>query len=101
VTAVEHLPTGRLAGFTALEHSTRSTAHAQQGDTIVDPGHRGRRLGMLLKVANLRALADRRPGTRRIHTWNAEENAYMLAIHVALGFRPDGLAATWQRRLGA
>ena len=61
--------------------------------------HRGHRLGMLVKIANLRAYEDRRPGERRINTWNAQENEHMLAINVALGFEPVGVAAVWQKRL--
>ena len=39
------------------------------------------------------------PGLRRIHTDNAEENAPMLAINVALGFTAVGVVAAWQRRV--
>ena len=71
---------------------------AFQEDTLVLREHRGRRLGMLVKTANLARLAEVQPGARRIGTWNAEENAHMLAINVALGFRPAGVWAAWQRR---
>ena len=63
------------------------------------PGHRGRRLGMLVKAANLRRLTGELPAVRRVDTWNAEENAWMLAINVALGFRPSGGAGEWQLAL--
>jgi hypothetical protein len=48
---------------------------------------------------NLRELAARYPQTERVHTFNAEENAHMLGINVALGFRPSGAEATLQKRL--
>ena len=43
--------------------------------------------------------ATERPGARRVHAWNAEENGHMLAINVALGFRPTGVAGMWQKTL--
>ena len=70
-----------------------------QGDTLVVPEHRGRRLGMLVKAANLRRLVDELPETQRVDTWNAEENRWMLGINVALGFRPSGGSGEWQLRL--
>lgn len=96
--AAQHVPTGRLVAYTDITYPHASPAIAYQDDTLVLPEHRGHRLGMLVKTANLRELARLRPGTLRIHTWNAEENEHMLAINVALGFRPTGVLALWQRR---
>lgn len=101
VVAVEHVPTRTLAGFTALISSEETPEVAHQADTLVRAEHRGHRLGMLVKIANLRRLAAERPGTRRVATWNAQENDYMLAINVALGFHPAGVSGEWQRRLDA
>ncbi|MFI2568087.1 GNAT family N-acetyltransferase [Cellulosimicrobium funkei] len=98
VCAAEHVPSGTLAAFTVLVHPRGREDFAIQEDTLVLREHRGRRLGMLVKVANLDALAAQRPGARRVHTWNAQENDHMLAINVALGFRPAGVWAAWQRR---
>lgn len=99
-TAVEHVPSGELAGYTRLEFPLDRPEAAFQEDTLVLAAHRGHRLGMLMKAHQLRALPQERPDVRRIHTWNAEENSYMLAINVALGFRPTGVAGSWQKRLG-
>jgi GNAT superfamily N-acetyltransferase len=71
----------------------------EQESTVVLPAHRGHRLGMLVKAVNLQAHARLRPDTRRIYTWNNEDNAHMLAINVALGFRPAGGSAEMQARL--
>ncbi|MEP7764743.1 GNAT family N-acetyltransferase [Sanguibacter sp. 25GB23B1] len=101
VCAAEHVPTGRLVAYTEITYPLAAPEIAYQDDTLVLREHRGHRLGMLVKTANLRELARLRPSTLRIHTWNAEENAHMLAINVALGFRPTGVLALWQRRLGA
>ncbi|MDM7829942.1 GNAT family N-acetyltransferase [Cellulomonas edaphi] len=96
---VEHVPTGTLAGYTAFLVVPHTDEYVHQHDTLVIREHRGRRLGMLLKAANLQRLAVEMPTVRRIGTWNAEENAPMLAINVELGFRPAGGAGEWQRDL--
>lgn len=96
---VEHVPTGTLAGYSGVEYPLDKPAVVFQGDTIVLREHRGRGLGMLAKIAVLDALRDVRPDAARIHTWNAQENAQMLAINVALGFRQASVDAEWQRPL--
>ena len=52
-----------------------------------------------MKLENLRSLADRAPHIRRLLTWNADENAPMLAVNEALGFAPHGLTGIWQKTL--
>ncbi len=99
--AVEHVPTGRLAAFSSFQVPGHSDEFVWQGDTLVLKEHRGRRLGMLVKIAQLDLLARERPAVRRISTWNAEENSWMLAINVALGFRPEGCVGEWQAELSA
>ncbi len=99
VLAAEHVPTHTLAAFTNFWVPSHTDEVAHQGDTLVVPEHRGRRLGMLVKATNLRRLSDELPAVQRVDTWNAEENRWMLAINVALGFRPSGGAGEWQRVL--
>lgn len=98
-TAVEHVPTGELAAYSSFHAPARSTQFVWQDDTLVAAAHRGHRLGMLVKAVQLQRLAAERPAVRRVSTWNAEENRWMLAINVALGFRPAGGAGEWQRPL--
>jgi len=93
-------PDGEVAGFTELSLLPDSPA-VEQWDTIVLAPHRGHRLGMRLKLANLVALDELDPTRERIYTWNADENEHMLAINVALGFRPFALESTWQRPAAA
>jgi len=100
IVAAEHVPTGKLAAYTVVEFTDSRPESMIQEDTLVLPEHRGNRLGMLVKSRALETLASVRPQARRIHTWNAEENAHMLAINVALGYRPASVSAQWQRRLG-
>ncbi|GIG29627.1 GNAT family N-acetyltransferase [Cellulomonas marina] len=96
--AAEHVPTGRLVAFTTVITRGEEPV-AEQEDTLVLAEHRGRRLGMLVKTEQLLGLARERPSVRRIGTWNAEENRFMLGINVALGFRPAGGSGEWQRIL--
>ena len=100
MTAAEHVPTRTLAAFTVLQYPVDFPEIVFQEDTLVLREHRGRRLGMLVKAENLRRLREVRPGAARVHTWNAEENSYMLDINVALGFRLAGVAGMWQKRTG-
>ena len=72
---------------------------AYQSDTLVLKEHRGRRLGQLVKVANLRALLEQKPEVTRVATWNAETNAPMLRVNRAMGFRTVGSMTEWQRVL--
>lgn len=97
--AAEHLQSGTLAGFTELAVADSSSGAASQMDTLVHGNHRGHRLGMLLKVANLQALTAAYPQVRLVTTFNAEENRPMLTVNEAIGFRAAGRAAGWQKLL--
>lgn len=99
VAAARHRDSGQLAAYSVLELSPGKPWLAEQDDTLVAANHRGRRLGMLVKIANLRRLGHY-PAVERVTTFNAAENDHMLAINDALGFRPAGWDGEWQRRLG-
>ena len=98
--AAEHVPTHTLAAFTcfmAVPNTRRVRApgrHARASRSTAASAS-----GMLVKTANLQRLAAERPTVRRVGTWNAEENSYMLSINVALGFRPAGGSGEWQLKL--
>ncbi|MEU5874914.1 GNAT family N-acetyltransferase [Glycomyces sp. NPDC047369] len=85
--AVRHVESGEIAGLTDIIVFPGDEVHAGQNDTIVDPAHRGHRLGTILKIANQRALRQYRPKLRYVHTWNAESNDHMIAINEAVGYR--------------
>ena len=84
-----HVPSGTVAAVSdmALDRSNPD-AFVDQFDTIVLPEHRGRRLGMLVKAANLLQVRRSAPTATSIVTWNAAENRYMLGVNEALGFYP-------------
>lgn len=99
LTAAEHVPSGDLVAYTLLTQRLDLPSVAFQDDTLVHGDHRGHRLGILVKATNLVALQRLAPQVERIHTWNADENAHMLAINVELGFRTAGFEGGWQLRL--
>jgi len=74
--------------------------HVDQYGTLVHPDHRGHRLGMAVKCAQLRALVEAFPDRHHIQTSNAEVNAQMVAINVALGFEIHQVWGEFEKRLG-
>ncbi len=93
-------PEGRPVAFSELTVAPSVPAIAWQWDTLVMPAHRGHRLGMLVKLANLAALAARSPATATVVTWNARANGPMIAVNDALGCQVVAVLRTWQRHLG-
>jgi GNAT superfamily N-acetyltransferase len=100
VAAAQHHSSRELAAYTVLTHREALPAVVNQEDTLVAPGHRGHGLGMLVKIANLRRAEMLWPDATCVMTWNANENRHMLAINIALGFKPSGFEGEWQKRLG-
>jgi GNAT superfamily N-acetyltransferase len=94
---VRHEASGRLVGFSDMAVPAQAHRPVIQEDTLVLGEHRGHRLGMALKVANLRQLAEVSPGHPSIYTWNAEENRHMLSVNEALGFVAVGCEGIWRR----
>lgn len=89
---------GRLVAYTDIGVSRRQPGLAYQWDTIVAPAHRGNRLGLWVKLANLLSLRAQGTETTTVVTWNAAENRYMIAINDALGFRPAERWSEWELR---
>lgn len=101
VAAVEHVPSGRLVGFTEFTVPAEPERTVAQEDTIVLREHRGHRLGLLLKAANLQWLEEVSPGHPAIITYNAEENRHMLDVNERLGFTPFVYEGAWRKDLSA
>ncbi|MGK5445242.1 GNAT family N-acetyltransferase [Micromonospora sp. URMC 105] len=90
---------GRLVAWSMLSLGASADWHAWQQSTIVDPAHRGRRLGLLTKIENLRHVLAHEPALRVIDTFNAAENGHMIRINEQLGFRPVDELTEWQLTL--
>ena len=87
ITAVAvHRETGVVAAYTDLSVPTGDPHVVFQWGTLVLPEHRGHRLGMAVKVANLRELARLAPERRSVQTMNDEQNPWMVQINKDLGF---------------
>lgn len=97
--AARHRPSGRLVGYTQIQLDRYKLHMAHQENTVVLRPHRGHRLGLLLKVANVEQLQRLAPQVRRVYTWNAAENEHMLAVNTALGYRLTSLWGAWQYQL--
>jgi hypothetical protein len=99
--AARHEGTGELAGLTQICTDDGTPGWAFQQLTAVAKEHRGHRLGLLVKVANLQQLTRGDPGVRRILTGNAGANRHMIAINEMLGFRVSDQYRDWALDLAA
>lgn len=98
-TAARHDDSGTLVGFTEVVIPLGAPESAWQHDTLVMREHRGHGLGFAVKLANLFAVHERHPEVDYINTWNAEDNAPMIAVNVDLGFHVVAHSADWHRSI--
>lgn len=92
---------GAMVGYTEVGVSSGTPHLGYQGATLVLREARGRRIGLRLKAANALHLRRALPGVTSVRTWNAEENAPMLAVNRALGYVVDGVQREWQKTVTA
>jgi GNAT superfamily N-acetyltransferase len=92
-------PDESMVGLTEMMTTEDNPDLGWQSGTLVLSSDRGHRLGMAMKVANLRLFQRRFPDVATIHSWNAEENGPMVAINDALGFRAVERVVEMQRKL--
>lgn len=92
-----HVPSGELAGQSVVAVEAERPHLGHQHDTSVTRGHRGHRLGLLLKAEMMRWLRDAEPQLEEIDTWNAESNDHMIGVNELLGYRVMGREVQFQR----
>jgi len=95
---VARAPDGELAGHTQLAFPSDGI-EVYQWDTLVRPSHRGHGLGLALKVRAMQATADLLAGRRRVTTFNAASNSFMIAVNERLGFRQTAWAGEYVRAI--
>lgn len=78
---------GRVVAYTVIGYSSLD-GNGYQWGTLVEATHRGHRLGLGVKVANLRLFQAERPQVPTLTTYNAEVNAHMIRVNEAMGFEP-------------
>ncbi|WP_148614763.1 GNAT family N-acetyltransferase [Nocardioides rubriscoriae] len=82
-------PDGSVAAYSTIAvPPAGGRTDASQWGTFVGREHRGRRLGLATKAANLRSVQEAHPEIRRVVTQNAEANDWMVAINEQMGFEP-------------
>jgi GNAT superfamily N-acetyltransferase len=89
--------TGELAAMTEIGLPRRGENLAMQFATVVARGDRGHRLGILVKIANLKQIAGHASMPSRICTWNVQSNDHMIRVNEELGFEIAGMAFNWQK----
>ncbi len=94
--AARHDASGNLAALTQVITEADTPDWAFQQITAVLSGHRGHRLGLLVKIGVIGLVMAREPAVRRFQTGNAGANAHMIAINEQLGYAIGGLNRTWQ-----
>lgn len=87
LTALAIAPDGTVAGSSDVRVNEADPTHGQVGVTLVDPAHRGHRLGLALKVATHDLALAAYPALVSVDTSNAEVNTHMNAVNEALGYR--------------
>jgi len=99
VAVAEHEATGQLVAFSEIAVVEAEPTEAWQWATLVLPEHRGHRLGLATKLANLENLHDRFPAVRRVITGNAAQNTTMIAVNDMMGFEVVADQTLWERRV--
>ncbi len=101
VSAAECLATGTLIGFTSISILGQRHDVAFQDETFVALEHRGKGVGLDIKVANMVLVTREFPATGTVYTWNAPENSQMLEINRQLGFLAAGITGQWRKDFNA
>lgn len=98
-TAMALASDGEVAGVSDVRVDDTDQTYGQVGITIVDPAHRGHRLGLALKLASHDLAARTYPDLVSLDTSNAEVNTHMNAVNDALGYRTIETLLELQKKL--
>lgn len=98
-TAARDIESGLLVGHTMFMVYPEPATHAFQGITLIDKQHRGKGLGTLLKIENLRLLRHNYPRITEVETGTASENTAMNAINQKLGYASREIRLNYQVKL--
>ncbi len=90
---------GVAVAYSDLVMPSEDPGAVYQWGTLVHRDHRGHRLGIAVKAANLRFLQSQRSDGRLLSTYNAEVNDHMIAVNDLLGLRPVERLGEFQKRL--
>ena len=90
---------GRMVAFTQVVATVHEPGRSYQWGTLVDRSARGHRLGLAVKVANLRLLQAEAPDITLVSTYNAESNAQMIQVNDRIGFVPVARMGEFQKRV--
>ena len=99
LTAMALAPDGGVAGVSDVRIDDTDSRHGQVGITIVDPDHRGHRLGLALKLATHDLAVTTYADLAVLDTSNAEVNTHMNAVNEALGYRTIETLLELQKKL--
>jgi RimJ/RimL family protein N-acetyltransferase len=91
-----HRGTDEIGGHTNVVISPHRRELGFQADTAVARAHRGRRLGLLVKIEMMRWLAEAEPQLQTLETWNNADNRFMIRVNEALGYRLSQVYATYE-----
>ncbi len=95
----QHVSSGRVVAMTEILVREDEPQQSWQLNTVVHPEHRGHRLGLAVKLANLEFLSRHSPDIRFVVTGNAAVNAPMIAVNDMMGFWILGEGTFWQKHL--
>jgi GNAT superfamily N-acetyltransferase len=99
LTTVALAESGEVVAYTDLMLPAGAPTTVWQWGTYVHREHRGSRLGMAVKLENLRRLQADHPNRKRVTTGNDGTNSWMVSINEELGFRVVELCPAYQRKL--
>jgi len=87
---------GNITGLTEVFWNPNRPMILNQGFTAVLPAYRNKGLGRWLKAEMMQKILSERPEVQFIRTGNANSNAPMLKINIAMGFKPYIAKTLWQ-----